>query len=467
MRCNALRSLFRAALPALLPALASPALAAAGASGAVDGLPAGQAAAGSEFWNALTNGRVDFSTRLRAERVDDDQAPRVRSAHANTVRTTLGYATGLYADVGAYVQFEDVRVVGNDAYNDGGANGVTDRAAVVDPEGSELQQAYLRYRGLPRTQLLLGRQEIEHRAAPLNRFVGAVPWRQNWQSYDAVRVLSDRLPATRIDYAYVWNVNRIFGEDNPLPDRSDFDLDGHLFSATWSGIPYGTLEGYAYLLDFDSSAGATRVLSTATVGARLQGAWDVVSQAAKLLYTLEYAQQRDHGDNPVRLDVDYRVLEFGVSRAFPGPALETATLKVGQEVLEGEGPQALGTGLVPGAFQTPLGTNHAFQGWADRLLTTPADGVEDLYGSLGVRAFATSLMLVYHRYASTRDDYDYGDEWNLQASRVFGEHYTLGAKYARYAAAGDAPNQARNGASSAGKQAFDLIRYWLWLELRF
>ncbi len=423
--------------------------------------------ASDEFWNALTNGRVDFSTRLRSEQVDDDQAPRVRQAQANTLRTTLGYATGLFHDVGAYVQLEDVRAVGGDDYNDGGGNGVTDRAVVVDPEGTELQQAYLRYRGLPRTQVLLGRQELEHRAAPLNRFVGVVPWRQNWQSYDAARVLTDALPAMRVDYAYVWNVNRIFGEDNPISDRRDFDLDGHLLSATWSGIPYSTLEGYAYLLDFDSNLGATRALSTATYGVRLQGAWDVVSEAAKLLYTLEYAQQGDRGDNPVRLDVNYRLLELGASKAFPGPELESLMLRFGYEVLEGEGRQALGTGFVSGGFQTPLGTNHAYQGWADRFLTTPADGVEDIYGTLSVRAFGTNLMLVYHRYASTQDDYEFGDEWNLQASRVFGDRYTLGFKYARYAASGDLRNQTRNGASSTGKQAFDLTKYWLWLEVRF
>ena len=36
------------------------------------------------------------------------------------------------------------------------------------------------------------------------------------------------------------------------------------------------------------------------------------------------------------------------------------------------------------AFQTPLATKHAFQGWADQFLTTPADGIEDAY--LGVTA---------------------------------------------------------------------------------
>ena len=30
-------------------------------------------------------------------------------------------------------------------------------------------------------------------------------------------------------------------------------------------------------------------------------------------------------------------------------------------------------------FATPLATGHKFQGWADKFLTTPGDGIEDVY----------------------------------------------------------------------------------------
>ena len=32
-----------------------------------------------------------------------------------------------------------------------------------------------------------------------------------------------------------------------------------------------------------------------------------------------------------------------------------------------------------GQFQTPLATLHAFNGWADKFLSTPVNGIEDLY----------------------------------------------------------------------------------------
>ena len=50
---------------------------------------------------------------------------------------------------------------------------------------------------------------------------------------------------------------------------------------------------------------------------------------------------------------------------------------------------------------------------------------------------------------------------------LFRSHYTLGIKYARYEASGNALNLARNGATSAGKQAYDLTKLWLWAELKF
>lgn len=218
---------------------------------------ADSASLGSEFWEAMSGGKLDGYARFRFEQVDDNQLPAVRHAYASTLRTTFGYGTRLFRNVGLYAQVENVHRLGDTLYNDGGGNGITQRGVVVDPEGTELQQAFVRFRGIPRTQVLLGRQEIEHRAAPQNRFVGAIPWQQNWQSFDGARVISDYVPGLKTDYSFVNRANRIFGDNNPLPDRSHFDLNGHLLNVSYSGIPYSTLEGYAYVLDFDSNLAAT------------------------------------------------------------------------------------------------------------------------------------------------------------------------------------------------------------------
>ena len=260
---------------------------------------AGPLYAGDNLIEALKGGKVDLYLRYRFEFVDDDNCivsgcpptdnRPLEAAYANTLRTALGYSTGLFYDFGAYVQFEDVRAADNDAYNNGGENGVVDKAVVVDPEGTEINQANLRYAGLPYTTLKLGRQEIEHRQAPLHRYIGNILWRQNWQSFDGFRALNEYLPATVIDYAYVWNTNRIFGEDNEMPDRSDFRMDSHFINVQYCGFPYGKFEPYSYLLDFESKA--SEGLFHATFGVRFQGAYDLISYPVSILYTGEFANQ--------------------------------------------------------------------------------------------------------------------------------------------------------------------------------
>ncbi|MGH8501616.1 MAG: hypothetical protein ACREVE_03925 [Gammaproteobacteria bacterium] len=412
--------------------------------------------AADDFWGALSGGKVDLYLRYRFEHVEDDQLPAVEDANANTLRTALGYTTGLFHGFRAYLQFEDVRAIGNDLYNDGGTNGVTDRAAVVDPEGTEINQAYLSFAGLLNSELRAGRQEITHREDPLHRFLGNILWRQNWQSFDAARFTGEPFSAASIDYSYIWNVNRIFGEDNPLPDRSDFRMDGHALKLKYDGLEWAALESYGYLLDFESDT--AEFFSTATYGGRVQGGPALGGTGASLLYTAEFAKQTDYGENANDVDVNYYLGELGLGQTFDSAALTSLAFKASYEVLEGDGTSA---------FQTPLGTNHAFQGWADRFLITPPDGVEDLYGTVTATVYDATAMLVYHDLSADSGGYDYGTEWDVVVTKGFWEHYTLGLKYAAYDADDNALNLARNGAISDGKQAFDLNKAWVWVEMKF
>ena len=90
-------------------------------------------------------------------------------------------------------------------------------------------------------------------------------------------------------------------------------------------------------------------------------------------------------------------------------------------------------------FATPLATLHAFQGWADKFLATPAAGIEDRYvrfnypfGKRG--AFTTiAATAVYHDYTADVGGAQFGDELNLQlVART--ERMALTAKYADYRA---------------------------------
>ena len=104
----------------------------------------------------------------------------------------------------------------------------------------------------------------------------------------------------------------------------------------------------------------------------------------------------------------------------------------------GLGYEVLGSDGTVG-FATPLATLHAFQGWADKFLATPAAGIEDSYVRLnfpfGKRGRFTSIaaVAVFHDYDADFGSAHFGEELNLQfVART--ERMTLTAKYADYRA---------------------------------
>lgn len=403
------------------------------------------------LWQSLIGGKPDLFLRYRVEYADDAK-PLLKPAFASTLRTAAGYRTGTFHDTSLYFQLQDVRVVGNDqAYNDG-SNQVPDRTTIADAESTEIQQYYLRYGGLPKTVLTLGRQEFNHRQGSLQRFVGDVAWRQHFQSYDAAHLVSLAIPNTIFDYHYVWNVNRIFGENNPLPDADDFRSNSHLLNLQYTKWQDVKLESYAYLLEFTSPS--AKHFSTATVGLRAEGDQSL-GAGFRLGYAGEFAHQQDYSNNPNAISVNYALAELGLSYAVVG-FLQSVGLKYDYERLEGDG------GVQ--AFQTPLGTLHAFQGFADRFLVTPGDGIQDHFVTLSAKHSDFQLSAVYHRFLSDRDNYAYGEEWDLLAEYTYNKHFLAGLKWADYHADDNNFNLTRNSGTS---QAFDLMRFWAYVQFTY
>ena len=93
------------------------------------------------------------------------------------------------------------------------------------------------------------------------------------------------------------------------------------------------------------------------------------------------------------------------------------------------------------SFQTPLATLHKFQGWADKFLVTPPNGLRDLYasGSYGWKSVAgleaLNAAVVYHRFDSDRLGIAYGSEWDAMVAAKRGR-WTATAKLADYRAKG-------------------------------
>jgi hypothetical protein len=192
---------------------------------------------------------------------------------------------------------------------------------------------------------------------------------------------------------------------------ADFQSNSHVLNVRHELSPNWDASAYAYLLDLEDSP----LLSSKTLGIRLRGEI-AVSDRISTSYTMEYAHQNNYGDNPNNYSADYFLLEGALTTA-------GITGKLGYEVLEGDSVQA---------FQTPLATLHAFQGWADKLLATPAGGIEDLYLSIATTIRGASVSLIYHRFNPEAGGPNYGREWDLMINRPLAERYSIVLKYADY-----------------------------------
>ncbi len=394
--------------------------------------PAAAETAPTGFFSALSGGEAYAQFRPRYEYVKEEGKP--DNASAYTMRTQLGYKTGTFYGFMADLQFEDVSTFGDEKFNDT-YNGKTNYPVVADPESTEINQAYLAYVGLTDTSFKLGRQRV---SLDNERFIGLVGWRQNEQTMDAFSVKSAALGDFEGYYGYINNVNRIFGEGHPT--LSDTKMDSHLLNLAYTGFSVGKISAYGYFLDFENSPAA----SNQTLGLRFNGKTKL--SATKLVYTAEYATQSDYADGSPAIDADYYHLAFGGTA---GPVLIT----LGQELLSGDGNYA---------FSTPLATVHAFNGWADRFINTPVDGLVDTYlsGALPIAGF--KFKLVYHDFSADNDGYGYGSEIDFLVAKKINKYLTVLAKYADYSADDNADNVARNPAQSK-----DIEKFWLAADLHF
>jgi hypothetical protein len=180
--------------------------------------------------------------------------------------------------------------------------------------------------------------------------------------------------------------------------------------------------------------------SSQTYGARWQHEWEAGAYRPRVAF--EATTQREYGASTDSFDLGYQLAEFGVRRG-------AWNVWLGGERLEGDGARG---------FSTPLATLHAFQGWADVFLTTPPDGLRDLYASA---AYATApwpdaqpvtLTATYHDFADDSGGGDFGEEWDASARLSVNARLSLEAKAALFS--GQDPRFA------------DRNKFWLALEYR-
>jgi len=378
-------------------------------------------------WFQKGDANVNF--RYRLETVNQDGFS--KKATASTLLTKLKFKTANLNGFSAYLEATNTTVIGKETYNNT-VNGNRTRPVIADPETTELNQAYLQYAGK------WGTTKVGRMGMNLDdqRFIGTVGWRQNDQTYDAAAAILTPTKGLTAIYAYVWNVNRIFGEDHPF---GDLDTSTQIINVSYDGFDFGKLTAYGYFIDLNDAP--VFGLSSSTVGARFAGK-KAVSDGVKLGYQLEYANQKDYKDNPTDYSADFWHAGLSVSNSGLTAAFD-------YELLGSDNGSS---------FKTPLATLHKFNGWADKFLNTPATGLQDIYASLAYKlpaegALGGMLMkAVYHDFKADVGGADYGNEWDFLISKKINKTFTVSAKAALY---------------NANSFATDTDKFWLTLAAAF
>ena len=355
---------------------------------------------------ALKASKVLANLRLRAEGASFDNG--TDNAEALTYRARIGFETGAFAGTKLLVEFDHVEdLVGE--FNDT-LNGNTSRAVIADPNVTELNRLQLSNTSIPDTTVTIGRQRI---ILDDSRFVGNVGWRQNEQTFDAIRVANKSIENVTIDVSYLDQVNRIFGDEAA---SGRFDSESYIVNAGYKLPIEGAdvkLSGFGYFLDLNDAG-----LSSDTIGGRLTAKKGPISLAAS------YATQSDAGDNAVDYSADYYFVEGKYKKG-------GFSASAGYEVLGADDDS-------DGRFTTPLATLHKFNGFADVFLATPTNGLEDLYiradyktGAVGPLPFV-NMWVRYHDFSSNEGSVDLGSEIDAVVATKLSKKLGLLFKFADY-----------------------------------
>jgi len=369
-------------------------------------------------------GKWSLDARYRVETVDQDNA--LDSATASTLRTRGGFETNPSLMFGAKIEVEDVHAIGGQHYNST-TNHHTRYSVVPDPNNTEVNQAYLSARRSG-FAARLGRQAI---VLDNSRYIGDAGFRQNQQTFDALTLQATTPTGSRFIYDYLWKIHRFLGDDHPL---GELDLRSHVLNYSLGRLNGDRLTAYGYLVEFDAAPLADS--STQTFGVSYDGSLDVSKR--KVLYRAEYAHQADYADSSRDVNAWYGNFELGLR--FSSQWVATA----GVELLSGDGNSS---------FQTPLGTLHKFNGFADIFAeATPADGLQDRYLRLYVPIQSARFIVTVHDFRSDSASRDYGSEVDAELNWRLTSSWLVGVKFADY---------------NANGLAVDTRKAWLWVEASF
>ena len=354
--------------------------------------------------------------RARYEYADVDGKDQ---SNAFTFRERIGFKTMAWNGFSGLVEGEFTEVAGSDYNANAGPDAYPynpSNSVIADPGNAELNQAILQYEGFD-TIAKVGRQRIIYDNAA---FIGNVGWRQNEQTFDAISISNKSIAGLTLNYAYLNQINRIYGNEadsqlttKPLFDNvQDIAASVNLFNVSYAGIKGVTLGGYAYIMNFHDKAN----WDNNTFGLSAKG--DLLGVT---LYG-ELAWQDKAGFN-------------ADNEAFYGHFMATKTF--GSQTL------VLSIEQLNEGFKTPLATAHAFNGFSDVFVNGRLEGnhngLTDVYVSHTIPLFyGIKWTNVLHAMGENEISTGYGWEYDSVLIKKFDDHFTALAKLAHFESEGDA-----------------------------
>jgi hypothetical protein len=380
-----------------------------------------QESASRGLWPWLKEGKISFNTRFRFEGFQRDGAPFTATAYVPTLRLALGYETPAFHGFSVFAQGEAVFVTGPADYSVPllPSQNRPNLPAILDPRSLEMSQGYVKWtHGVPDRKLALtvGRQELT-----LNdgRFLNISNWRQIHGTFDAVR-LDTELPLN-FSFTYAF-INRFYREDGYNASDGEQPMHTDMWNLAWRKPDEIRIALYGLLLNFRAPAQFST--STQTYGLRVTGPYQI-DKDWSVVYTAEYAKQKNYGTNPNRADANYYLGELG-------PGWRGFTFKASYALLGGRS--------ITDKLTTPLAP--PFNGWTDLFFNDPSggggNGLEARYltASGPIRFLDGAVAtLIFYDYHSDNLHIHYGKELDsamaYKVKRV-SDRWEIGWRFGRY-----------------------------------
>ena len=327
------------------------------------------------FDSLLKDSSVDFNFRYRVESADAEGG--AKTALANTLKSRATFQSGSAYGFSVLVEGDNVLNVTEDFNST--ENGNTSYEKIVDPETTQLNQAYMQYTGFDST-IKAGNQRI---VLDNQRHVGGVAFRQDEATFDALSITNKSIDGTTIFAALANNRNSITNTNT----EEDIALLNVKYALT------SDISASAFYYGIETPTGD----KLDTFGIRSMGAIDGISFEAEL------ASQ----DNETNSTLYYH---FNA-----GTKLGSVKATLGYEAFGSDNGEA--------AFATPLGTNHKFFGWSDAYLGgAGANGIQDIYASAVTKISGVKLVGQLHKFDAVEGNADLGTELGFVAATNFSNY---------------------------------------------